>query len=382
MSILQQYILPKLPLLLKSLGIAIIISVYKNNLHPSAIIAVTLFIFQILCVISRGNAQTMSYANQGMGFGLGSLMSGGALEEVVSAELGSTDIGSIQKSTRDILTDIEGRIACPSCKTNPYSVDSLKKLAMQSLSPPFQEKAQQLLPVALLPKNIPTASEIIKEPQPVKIFRVGDETITLCQALVQSGFNPKWTIQDVKEMLQTPKGKDKLSKINSQVTELTGMKSISNKDIIRCFPHYYTDYLCRRTVVPTSPSIGDESEQGTEDTVVPQSEFVFQNKAKHCHLDSIRTDIHKSVTLFYTQNIPDYNPERDQQLVITINYTAQRAMLEIKNLINLFQNKPKEEWFQYIADQKAKDIIGFTISSSKYKIPWDIFFKYSVCFGY
>lgn len=405
MSLFQQFLVPKIPLLLKSLAVSIVIAIYRKNFDHKSIVSTAIAVFQVLSILSKFSNEIFKSTEQGIGYGLGQNLVGGNDKDAdtddndgdADTDASTDDDGNDDDDDGNDTEDMEGRNPCPSCKENPYSIESLKKLAIKSLPPQHQETVTSMLPKTLLPNPEPAPSEIIKAPQPVRVFKVGEETVTLCQALIKAGFDPTWTIQDVRELKQTKKGKARLNNINKGVVKLTGMKSISNKDIVRCFPHYFTDYICRKTVVPvtsnrdfinseelTGISSGEASPVGSK---IPRTEFAYQNKAKHCNLDNIRDDIHKSVAVYYAQTDEgkaeaQINDGIASSVIVKTNYVTQRALLEIKNLINLFQNKSKNSWFEFVASRKIANPHGFGIKGTKYHIPWDLFYKHSICFGY
>ena len=61
---------------------------------------------------------------------------------------------------------------------------------------------------------------------------------SLCHALLDAGFNPKWTFWDVKEKMRTEDGLLELERIDRWVKNATGFRRITNHMIETCFPHY------------------------------------------------------------------------------------------------------------------------------------------------
>jgi hypothetical protein len=62
--------------------------------------------------------------------------------------------------------------------------------------------------------------------------------LTVCEALKLSGFGDDWTKEKVSKMLKTPDGAELLEKVNNEYKQLTGKSTLSEKDIISCYPNY------------------------------------------------------------------------------------------------------------------------------------------------
>ena len=215
------------------------------------------------------------------------------------------------------------------------------------------------------------------------------KTVALCSTLKKTGFNPKWTIHDIQLLSMNENGRKQLYNIDSKLKS-HGLV-LKHSDIAKCFPGYMKGYIC--TPIPTLESVSAPVSKShdlvSEGKVsVPEgtranseTEAVIDQKQEgimHCHWPSIENDIHQSVSEFYRTKSDDTDPEK---LVMESSYTIQRAMLEIKNIINMFQNKPKSEFGEFLASKKDQDITGLQLDGTKYHIPWYIFGKYNVCFG-
>jgi hypothetical protein len=62
--------------------------------------------------------------------------------------------------------------------------------------------------------------------------------LSTCEALKLAGFGSDWTKEKVSKMLTTPDGAELLEKVNNEYKQLTGKSTLSEKDIISCYPNY------------------------------------------------------------------------------------------------------------------------------------------------
>jgi hypothetical protein len=263
-------------------------------------------------------------------------------------------------------TESEEQCVC----TNKYSTENLGKLLTSSKQ---NEESEQIpeFDITSGAKKL-----LIQKPSTVKIDRVKNGS--LCKRLLSSGFNPKWTIHDIYLMSMTPSGKKQLTDINNKIGG-----TIRHKDIAKCFPMYLGQrgYICKKNNQQENNQ-EENSKQENNQQETNQQENNQQEKSNqesnHCHWQSIENDIHHSVAEFYQSESDDTDPEK---IVLQSSYTIQRAMLEVKNIINLFQNKDKKEFSEFIKNKKEQNMSGLKLDGTNYSIPWYIFGKYTVCFG-
>lgn len=222
--------------------------------------------------------------------------------------------------------------------------------------------------------------QIISEPRSVQIKGAQN----LCRALESAGFNPQWTMTDIEELKKTKSGRDLLGRIDIKVRNVTGLQSLTNKDLTNCYPHYITDYICRRgSGPPIAKNTGnyaaapDKERQYTKLVKVPKDKYnIFPGSVKHCYWDSLKKDLDQSITDNISSNI-----DQHQKLITTLYHLKLRTELEVRNLINMFQSKTKIEWLEFFRASVEREPKGYHIEGTTYYIPWDLFRKYDVCFG-
>lgn len=366
---------PRLQLLIYSLGIALAsVLVKTHTVDIFQLFNVTTLIYSTLSTLTSYAPKILGSAKQGLGYGVGFNMVGG---NGCKCDNKYTN-DSIIKVVRDKVSQL------------PNQTKALLSLQSRSGS-----KSQLQTQTERHEDEFLSGSKIqeIHEPLSVNINPV-KEGHNLCTALESSGFNPKWTMTDIETMKQTEKGRKMLRNIDIRVRELTGLTTITNNDLIRCYPHYYTDYVCRLGAKPDDVSgtsskfkhnpkpieVPDHvpSEFGQHESGVKDVLNIFPGSVKHCHWDSLKKDLHQSISSIMSSG---YNIVEKQKLVTTLNYLKVRSELELRNLINLFQSKNKTEWIEFFHDSVEREPRGYHIEGTTYYIPWDLFRKYDVCFG-
>jgi len=246
------------------------------------------------------------------------------------------------------------------CKCeNPFTGENIaKKLGMKP------KKADRHGPRQKLDPNQPS-NKIIKQPiTNVDVQKVISKD-DLCDALESSGFNPKWTMETVQNMARDNIERVKLEQINLKLLDKTGLKQVTHQQIADCYPKYIQNYRCVYNP-ETAPATRSKNSQKTSD------------KAKNCHLNSIKRDLKKSVAQHY--NEPTNEVEMEKTALLK-TYVTQRAELEFNNMINLFQNKTRKQWTEHLSNLIKTNPVGYQILGTDYYIPWDLFRKYRVCFG-
>lgn len=384
---------PKLPMLIRSLGISLAIIIIKERtVDISKVLKLGLTIFSVTSVLNTYAPKISPFTSQGFGFSSGMMMVGGG---------GQGD-----------------------CKcNNPYSNESILKVVQDQIDVlPARAKAllsvhpqsKMLLKPALvnkierkgdptLPHSTGAAPEIISEPAPINIQQINNKArntvvdpnkMSVRDALIRAGFDPKWTMGDVKKMQKSAQGKQALLDINNMVRELTGISTLTNGDIISAFPHYYTDYICRLTVQggkQGKQGKGQEVQTQTASQIASQipktkkmptakidNTNLFPGSMKHCHWDTMKKDLDSSIVKLFEETV---DPVEQQHMITTMYYLQQRAELEVRSLINMFHSKNKIDWLNFFKSSVEREPRGFHIEGTTYFIPWDFFRKYDVCFG-
>jgi hypothetical protein len=165
----------------------------------------------------------------------------------------------------------------------------------------------------------------------------------LCKALKKSGFKPGWTLKDIKRMKKTRNGRQALRRLDKRIRQRTKMKFLTHNNIASCYPKY---------------KAGKKRK--------PRTRKRRPKAALHCQWESLRKEIHKVVR--------DSDP-------VTENYLKARAELELRTLINIFQEKTNKEWQRFYRENRASEPRGFHIKGTTHYIPWKLLRKWSVCFG-
>ena len=158
----------------------------------------------------------------------------------------------------------------------------------------------------------------------------------MCNILKTSGFNPKWTYKDTHNIYKTQKGQKILKTIDKKIKAATGVKSITRDDINKCYPHFY------------------ETKKNVK-------------LAASCHWPSLIDELNNNISGI------DNSIKRQ--------HLQNRIELEIRNLINIFQNKSKRAWEKFYNNTSKLEPDGFHIKGTDYKIPWKLLHKYNICFG-
>jgi len=319
------FVTARLPTLIQSLGIALTIAIIKKMYSPIDFLFMFVVIFNTLWLLQIYAPLLISGLIQGVGYSVGFNMTGGA-----------------------------GNAEACNCK-NPMSIKSIFKPGPSN----YANSAT----------NVET--KIIPRTEAINVNSVIDKT-SFCKALTSAGFNPAWTIEQIDKIKETPSGNELLKSINEKALKLTGLKQITHEQILQCFPKYVTTYQCKaqdQTQSQSPPNLAGASASASASASA-------NDKSLHCHWESIKQDLTESISRHYS--VPN---EDKQKTLLLKTYVIQRAELEFKNQINLFQNKSKKEWYQNLSDMKQRSLNGYQLNGTDYYIPWDLFEKYEVCFG-
>jgi hypothetical protein len=63
----------------------------------------------------------------------------------------------------------------------------------------------------------------------------------VCEGLKLAGFQKDWTKEKVARLLKTPDGAELVRKVDMEYRQLTGKSSLSEQDILSCYPDYLKD---------------------------------------------------------------------------------------------------------------------------------------------
>jgi hypothetical protein len=313
------------------------------------------------------------------------------------------------------------------------------------LTPEQQQQLQKTLEsdqVTTYPIPQPNTVQIeITNPLSPKVHSVEDDhKLSVCQSLKKAGFNPAWTHTDVKNLLKTPSGKQKIAQINRDVIKSSGVKKLTNQMIKKCYPNYINEYVCQRQEAPNGNSNGngdtckqtsqmiqlqkqieqqaqkirdldniiklDSKVEDTSAIVDPRLQDQVINETtkpisdnnlskyvnKNCRLDNIKKDIHVEVENFYgsayekiSKQKPAIPPKQLQQIKMQyLNLTDiinNKALLEFTQLISFYQGQKNSRWQTDLLSRKTLSIRGHPVPGTDFYIPWTIFENNPKCFG-
>jgi hypothetical protein len=83
-----------------------------------------------------------------------------------------------------------------------------------------------------------TKKEKIIVPEPKKKILETPQRLTVCESLKLAGFQSDWTKEKISSLLKTPDGSELLQKVDMEYRKLSGKSSLSESDILSCFPNY------------------------------------------------------------------------------------------------------------------------------------------------
>jgi hypothetical protein len=86
-------------------------------------------------------------------------------------------------------------------------------------------------------KSTKKEKEKIKEEPKKKILET-PQRLTICESLKLAGFQSDWTKEKIASLLKTPDGSELLQKVDMEYRKLSGKSSLSESDILSCFPNY------------------------------------------------------------------------------------------------------------------------------------------------
>lgn len=356
---LYEMLKPKLPMLMQSFAIAMVLYI-KRGLTTKELLVTAALIFSSLNVLETHAPQVFGMSKNGIGFSLGGGMLGGdpngdssqkkcrCKNRFATTTIASEAVGQLPPQTLRLMELLPAGRAI--LATNPEVQRQLQTILIET-DPTLPEG----------PKSVP-----IEVPEPIQIKQAAPDTTSLCAALLKAGFNPKWTDRDVSYLQSTVAGRAVLIDIDQKVRNWTGLERVTKGDLMKCYPNYYSDYICARdTTIQTMPV------SQTPTQMVPAVVIT-----KHCNWRDITKDLEGSLRA--QMLTPGRNDEAE---IHTLHYLKSRTELEIRNLINLFQTKTRAEWKSYLFDLKSKESRGYHIEGTDHYIPWDFFTKHQACFG-
>lgn len=83
-----------------------------------------------------------------------------------------------------------------------------------------------------------TKKEKVIAPEPKKKILETPQRLTVCESLKLAGFQSDWTKEKISSLLKTPDGSELLQKVDMEYRKLSGKSSLSESDILSCFPNY------------------------------------------------------------------------------------------------------------------------------------------------
>ena len=252
-----------------------------------------------------------------------------------------------------------------SCEcNNPYTTERIYSRLKGTFDSKFKEKEEKM---ESYPKK--KKLQLIKK-------------ANLCAKLINAGFNKNWTYYDVKELSNSTEGRKKLLEIKSKIG-----KTVTNQDLEICFPGYLNNVYCpdlknrnrqeNQENQESQESRNSQESQENQENQESQDSQESRNsqesqERRHCHWPSIKRDIKNDVVTKYGNN--NLN---------AVDFIIRRALLEFKHIMNIYQNKSKKKFKNFLSSKKNIDIEGLVVPlvNENYKIPWYIFEKYHLCFG-
>ena len=357
-----------LPTLVKSSIWALIILLIRRKIDFNSWIVLTITLSQIYLILSRWAPQILSSYLTGLSWNVGA------------------QTGVIPKAHVEAFKTLP---KCTTCKTP----SSAAKYRLAKLLPVIQLPSvlNSIVPSIGLPESLKTLnalgqtvstkpSMLIKSnttdnqlplPIPEEIDNptktsVKQVKLTKCDALKQSGFKNDWTWQDVHDL---PKGE--AEKINRLAEQLAGT-SIILDDVNKCYPNYLgqCDPL-KPTPIPTPK---------------PKPKPVKQYKPKAiCDWVKLQRELKISVSNHYDKISAIMNKDEKDMFLKRrsdlINYTLQKAIVEVQKLIHDFQDQSIKSWSKHLTELKLKSADGYLIAGTSYLVPWKLLTTHKGCFG-
>lgn len=321
---------------------------------------------------------------------------------------------------------------CENCE-NPYAIQiQLPNIPLFDNLSPAENKPNV---VTLEPVNIIKSDENKQknpnQPTPEIVQTISEKAqniSSICLALEQSGFDPKWTYDDVQMLMQTEEGKQRIKKINDDTINKTGLKQINNQNIANCYPKYITNYICKpkqqtcdvdlnkanllinqqgKTIESLKQTINNLEKSKDINIPTDITDIRLQNQIMNetannnnnnkqitinnstCNLSNIENEIKTNVEQFYESSFNQIqktlpSAEIDKIKTQFLNLTDiiyNKARLEFEQLINIYQAQNIDKWQKDLVTRKIYSTRGHPVPGTDFYIPWTIFDKYVICFG-
>jgi hypothetical protein len=136
--------------------------------------------------------------------------------------LSPAELAKIAKASASSASALPKGIVSKCSGTQPFKLEDMeveKVLVEYRLKPTKKEK------------------EKVKEETRKKILET-PQRLTVCESLKLAGFQSDWTKEKISSMLKTPDGSQLLEKVDMEYRKLSGKSSLSESDILSCFPNY------------------------------------------------------------------------------------------------------------------------------------------------
>ena len=140
---------------------------------------------------------------------------------------------------------------------------------------PFKLEDMEVEKVLVEYRLKPTKKEKEKEETKKKILET-PQRLTVCESLKLAGFQSDWTKEKISSMLKTPDGSELLEKVDMEYRKLSGKSSLSESDILSCFPNYLKKEKRNVELVvelDSNEKILSVSEKGLKDKDKKKSKF-------------------------------------------------------------------------------------------------------------
>lgn len=102
---------------------------------------------------------------------------------------------------------------------------------------PFKLEDMEVEKVLVEYRFKPSKTEKVEKVEKKKILET-PKKLTVCESLRLAGFQNDWTKEKISRMIQTPDGAQLLEKVDMEYRKLSGKASLSESDILSCFPNY------------------------------------------------------------------------------------------------------------------------------------------------
>ena len=122
--------------------------------------------------------------------------------------------------------------------TQPFKLEDMKSTCgFLNGKPNFSDMEVEKVLVEYRLKPTKREKEKVKEEPKKKILET-PQRLTVCESLKLAGFQSDWTKEKISSMLKTPDGSELLQKVDMEYRKLSGKSSLSESDILSCFPNY------------------------------------------------------------------------------------------------------------------------------------------------